>query len=64
MKEIENLIKVEIALARETMIFQLLGEFGDRLSRDVQKEMREQAEKENKTAKMLKKRVEKSCTTF
>jgi hypothetical protein len=61
MNEIENLIKAEIALARENMIFQLLGQFGDRLPKDVQNEMREEAEFESRTRKKLKKRVENSC---
>ncbi len=61
MNEIENLIKAEIALARENMIFQLLGQFGDRLPKDVQDEMRKEAEFESRTRKKLKNRVENSC---
>ena len=61
MNEIQNLINAEIALARENIIFQLLGQFGDRLPKDVQDEMRKEAEFENRTRKKLKKRVENSC---
>lgn len=56
-KSIENLIQVEIASSRESMIFQLLGKFGDRIPKDVQAEMREEAELENRVQKKLKKRV-------
>lgn len=57
-KEIENLIQAEIASSRENLIFQLLGQFGDRLSKDVQKEMRAEAELERRVQDKLKKRVE------
>lgn len=61
MREIENLVKAEIALARENMIFQLIGQFGDRLPKDVKVEMRKEAEFESLKRKRLKKRVENSC---
>ena len=61
MNNINDLIKAEIALARENMIFELLGEFGDRLPKDVQNEMRKKAESESQTQKKLEKRVVNNC---
>ena len=56
-KEIENLILSEIASSRENLIFQLLGQFGDRLPKDVQKEMRLEAELEKRVQLKLRIRV-------
>ena len=61
MNNINDLIKAEIALARENMIFELLGEFGDRLPKDVQNEMRKKAESESQTQKKMEKRVVNNC---
>lgn len=47
-KEIETLVDAEISRNRSSLIYQLIGHFGDRLPKDVQTEMREQAEMEMK----------------
>jgi hypothetical protein len=47
-KEIENLINAEVSRSRENLVYQLIGHFGDRLPKDVQTEMREQAVQERK----------------
>ena len=47
-KKIQILIDAEVSRNRSSLIYQLLGHFGDRISKDVQTEMREQAEKELK----------------
>jgi hypothetical protein len=56
MKEIEKIIKIEVLLGKQFMIFQLLGQFGDRLSKDVQDEMRYEAEYIEKKIDKLRKR--------
>ncbi len=47
-QEIKALIDAEVSRNRSTLIYELLGHFGDRLPKDVQAEMREKAEKESK----------------
>jgi len=59
MKEIENLIDAEVSRNRENLIYQLLGQFGDRLPKDVQTEMREQAKQERKQLDKLTNKVVK-----
>lgn len=63
MEEIENLIKAKIALARENMIFQLLGQFGNRIPEDVQEEMRKEASIEMGVRRKLRKRVHNTCSS-
>ena len=59
-KEIQILIDTEVSRKKSILIYQLLGHFGDRLSKDVQTEMREQAEEERKQVhKMLDKVVKR-----
>ena len=58
-KEIQILIDAEVSRNRSSLIYQLLGHFGDRISKDVQTEMREQAEKELKQIHKMHNRVAK-----
>lgn len=58
-KEIETLIDAEVSRNRSSLIYQLLGSFGDRLPKDVQAEMREQAEKEYKQVDKMTNKVVK-----
>ena len=59
-KEIEILIDAEVSRNRSSLIYQLLGHFGDRLPKEVQSEMREQAEQEGKQVdKMTNKAVKR-----
>ena len=58
-KEIETLIEAEVSRNRSSLIYQLLGHFGDRLPKDVQTEMREQAEKESKQVDKMANKVVK-----
>lgn len=58
-KEIETLIDAEISRNRSNLIYQLIGHFGDRIPKDVQTEMREQAEKESKQVDKMTNKVVK-----
>ena len=58
-KEIEILIDAEVSRNRSSLIYQLLGHFGDRLPKDVQTEMREQAENEFKQVSKMHNKVVK-----
>ena len=58
-KEIQILIDTEVSRNRSSLIYQLLGHFGDRLSKDVQTEMREQAEEERKQVHKMRDKVVK-----
>ena len=58
-KEIETLIDAEVSRNRSSLIYQLLGHFGDRISKDVQAEMKEQAEKEYKQVDKMTNKVVK-----
>ena len=57
--EIGTLIDAEISRNRSSLIYQLIGHFGDRLPKDVQTEMREQAEKESKQVDKMTNKVVK-----
>lgn len=59
MKNIELLIETKVAQGRESLLLMLIGHFGDRLSKDVQKEIRDEIKLENSVIKKLLKRVEK-----
>jgi len=58
-KEIEILIESEVSRSRQNLIYQLIGHFGDRLPKEVQTEMREQAEKEGKQVDKMTNKVVK-----
>lgn len=58
-KEIQILIDTEVSRNRSSLIYQLLGHFGDRISKDVQTEMREQAEEERKQVHKMRDKVVK-----
>jgi len=59
-KEIEILVDAEVSRNRSSLIYQLIGHFGDRLPKDVQAEMRVQAEKESEqVSKMTNKLVKR-----
>ena len=56
MTNIEKLIQIEIAKGKENVLYQVLGHFGDRLPKDVAKEIRQMAEDEhNNSVKFLNK---------
>jgi len=46
MKEIKKIIDSKISAAKENLLYQLLGQFGDRLPSDVQVEIRKMATSE------------------
>jgi hypothetical protein len=48
MKRADLLINGDKSLARAAMVYQILGQFGDRLSKDIQEELRTIAEVEEK----------------
>lgn len=57
--DINLLIDAEKHISNETMIYRLIGIFGDRLPKDVQQEMREIAKEEKKEFEKCNKKVEK-----
>ncbi|MFZ1389463.1 MAG: hypothetical protein WAS34_18925 [Thiolinea sp.] len=46
MKEIEMLIKRESAMAKQNLLYQLLGKFGDTLPKEIEESIRTMAEEE------------------
>lgn len=54
MDNIQILLDAEISQAKESMIYQLIGKFGDRLPNDVSDEMRKMAENERSQVNKLK----------
>lgn len=60
MKEIELLIKRENALAKQNLLYQILGKFGDSLPKPIQNDIREMAEYEKKEYNKLGEKVAKN----
>ena len=51
--ELGMLTDIQISKGREMLIYMFIGRFGDRLSKDVIIEMKEQADKERQTINKL-----------
>lgn len=54
MKEIQLLIDMNVSLGRETLLFQILGKYGDKISKELQDEFRKLAEEERNIGNMKK----------
>lgn len=57
MKDIEDLIRAEVANGKYFVIYQMLGQFGDRIPKDVQEEMAKEAIKEGELSDRIKAKV-------
>jgi hypothetical protein len=54
MKDIQLLIDMKVSLGRETLLFQILGKYGDKIPTELQEELRKLAEEERKIGEMKK----------
>jgi|694.fasta_scaffold69704_2 hypothetical protein len=54
MKDIQLLIDMKVSLGRETLLFQILGKYGDKIPQELQKELRKLAEEERNIGDMKK----------
>lgn len=54
MKDIQLLIDMKVSLGRETLLFQILGKYGDKIPVDLQEELRKWAEEERNIGNMKK----------
>lgn len=59
MKEIDLIVKIEIVKHKESLLFELLGKYGDKLPKDVQEDMRQYARDFKTHGVGLKKRLAK-----
>lgn len=53
MSLVQLALKIELEQKRSMTIYEMLGRFGDRLPKDVQQEMRTEAEESSKKAEKL-----------
>lgn len=54
MKEIQLLIDMNVSLGRETLLFQILDKYGDKIPKELQDEFRKLAEEERNIGNMKK----------
>jgi hypothetical protein len=54
MKDIQLLIDMKVSLGRETLLFQILGKYGDKIPMELQEELRKWAEEERNIGEMKK----------
>jgi hypothetical protein len=54
MKDIQLLIDMKVSLGRETLLFQILGKYGDKIPMELQEELRKLAEEERNIGEMKK----------
>ncbi|HSH52512.1 MAG TPA: hypothetical protein VK982_12380 [Bacteroidales bacterium] len=54
MKDIQLLIDMKVSLGRETLLFQILGKYGDKIPQELQEELRKWAEEERNIGEMKK----------
>jgi hypothetical protein len=54
MKDIQLLIDMKVSLGRETLLFQILGKYGDKIPMELQEELRKLAEEERNFGEMKK----------
>ena len=54
MKDIQLLIDMKVSLGRETLLFQILGKYGDKIPTELQGELRKWAEEERNIGEMKK----------
>jgi hypothetical protein len=54
MKDIQLLIDMKVSLGRETLLFQILGKYGDKIPTELQEELRKLAEEERNIGEMKK----------
>jgi hypothetical protein len=54
MKDVQLLIDMKVSLGRETLLFQILGKYGDKIPLELQEEFRKWAEEERNIGNMKK----------
>lgn len=54
MKDVQLLIDMKVSLGRETLLFQILGKYGDKIPIELQEELRKWAEEERNIGNMKK----------
>ena len=47
-KQIEQLVHIEVVRSEQNLLYQLLGKFGDKLSDEVKKDIRDMAEERSR----------------
>lgn len=54
MKDLQLLIDMKVSLGRETLLFQILGKFGDNIPQELQEELIKLVEEERNISNMKK----------